>query len=68
MSFPAETDLATTLHSVYRKWAGNMGLGDHLPETWNAIAEAAREALVPELLEANSEEVTSEQFYKISSE
>ena len=33
------------------KWAGNMHLGDHLPETWNAVAEAATDKLLntPEL-------------------
>lgn len=45
---PEETSLAKTLHSVYRRYAGNMGLGDHLPETWNAVAEAARKAIAEE--------------------
>ena len=48
MTPPVETDLAKKLHVVYRKYAGNMGLGDHLPETWNAVAEAAREAIAKE--------------------
>lgn len=43
-----ETDLAQKLHATYRKWAGNMGLGGHLPETWNAVAQAAREAIAKE--------------------
>lgn len=42
---PEETGLAKVLHAVYRRYAGNMGLGDHLPETWNAVAEAARKAI-----------------------
>jgi hypothetical protein len=41
MNHPEETALAKKLHAVYRKWAGNMGAGDHLPETWNAVAAAA---------------------------
>ena len=53
MTEPIETPLAKTLHDVYRKYAGNMFLGDHLPETWNAVADAARnECGAPELLEA----------------
>lgn len=43
-----ETALAKVLHIVYRKYAGNMGLGDHLPETWNAVAEAARKFVAEE--------------------
>lgn len=43
MAHPEETELAKLLHRVYRKWAGNMGCGDHLPETWNAVAEKAME-------------------------
>ena len=45
---PEETALAKVLHLVYRRYAGNMGLGDHLPETWNAVAEAARKAIAEE--------------------
>ena len=47
MNQPSEETvrLAEELHRVYRKWAGNMGCGDHLPETWWAVAEAARAAL-----------------------
>jgi hypothetical protein len=41
VNHPVETELAKKLHAVYRKWAGNMGAGDHLPETWNAVAAAA---------------------------
>jgi hypothetical protein len=45
---PVETELAKVLHATYRKWAGNLGLGDHLPETWNAVAAAARQAVAME--------------------
>ena len=38
---PEETELARLLHATFRRWAGNLHLGDHLPETWNAIAEQA---------------------------
>lgn len=41
MNEPNESVLAALLHKVYRKWAGIGHLGDHLPETWNAVADAA---------------------------
>ncbi len=45
-TFPEESPLAKRLHAVYRRYAGNMGLGDHLPETWNAVAEEAERAAI----------------------
>ena len=33
--------LADSLHATYRQFAGDMHLGDHLPETWEAVAHAA---------------------------
>lgn len=45
MSHPVETELAARLHRDFRRWAGNIGCGDHDPDTWNAIAETASEYL-----------------------
>ena len=42
MKEPQETPLAKVLHRVFTRFAGNgEAAGRHLPETWNAIAEAA---------------------------
>jgi hypothetical protein len=41
---PEIVELAAKLHQVFCVWAGNMGLGDHLPETWWAVAKAALES------------------------